>query len=47
MNWFLFATAVLYVLASGYEAWHTRWRMAIVYLAYAVATFALATLKEK
>jgi hypothetical protein len=41
MNPFMLAGGVLMFLASSWSAYHTDWRMALVYLCFAVANTAL------
>lgn len=47
MNWFVLVAGILYVGASGKYAWDGQYKMAGVFLAYALANFLLGMIKEK
>lgn len=47
MNYFVLVAGLLYLAAAGKYAWDNQWKMAGVFIAYAIANFLLGMIKEK
>lgn len=46
-NVFVLVAGILYILAAGKYVWDGQYKMAGVFIAYAIANFLLSCIKEK